>query len=238
MAAGLVGLYGDVLTSALATAASIRTGTPQALHDWDTMPDDRLRAVLRGLNPGAAALGRALARSHDFPRFKTVLHVGGGGLAIGACRTCPGLSAQVVELPRVARISAELIAAEGLGHRVRAVAHDMTAGALADAHDAAVLRNVLQVLAAEAAQRLLANVGHSLRPGGEIFIVGAVLDDDGAGPPGVLALNLFFLNAFPDGEAYTEAEHRLWLKAAGFTDIVRTPLRTGLDHSLITARRA
>jgi SAM-dependent methyltransferase len=231
-------LYSGMFAAVQATVQSVRTGAPQALKDWDRMPDEELRAFLRGLNPAASAQGRALAQERDFSRFRSLLDVGGGGggLAVGACRVCPGLSAQVVELPRVARISRELIAAEGLGERVQAVAHDMTAAPLPGEHDAAVLRNVIQVLGPDAAQRLLANVARSLRPGGELFLLGQVLDDDRAGPPAVLALNLFFLNVFPEGEAYTEAEHRRWLAAAGFIEVTRHLLPT--QHSLLAARRA
>lgn len=232
-------LYTDLFTSVLATAESVRTDAPQAHHDWDRMPENQLRAALRGLNAGAVAQGRALAESHEFSRFGTIVDVGGGGggFAIGACQACPALTAQVVELPRVARITEDLVAAAGLASRVRAVAHDMTATPLPEVHAAAVLRNLLQVLSADNARRVLENVGRSLRPGGEIFIIGAILDDDGTGPSGALALNLFFLNAFQEGEAYTESQYRSWLGAAGFVDIKRSQLRATLGQSLMTARK-
>jgi SAM-dependent methyltransferase len=232
-------MFSDMFSTVLAAARSVRTGAPQALHDWDQMPEEQLRAALRGLNSGAAAHGRALARTHEFSRFKTFLDVGGGGggFAIGACEVCPGLTAQVVELPRVAQISEELVASTGLASRIRVVRHDMTAMPIAQPADAAVLRSLLQVLSADSARRVVEHVAESLRPGGEIFIIGAILDDDGLGPPGVLALNLFFLSAFQDGEAYTESEYRGWLEAAGFGVIRRAALRGGLDVSLMTARR-
>src|SRR5262245_33175359 len=109
-------LYAHMFSSVLLKARSIRTGTPQALQDWDHMPDDQLRPVLRGLNAGATAQGRALARDHDFSRFSTVLDVGGGGggFAIGACEVCPHLSVQVLELARVARLTEEFVASAGL----------------------------------------------------------------------------------------------------------------------------
>ena len=231
-------LYSHMFASVLSTAQSIRTGVPQAVQDWTAMPDDRLRAILRGLNPGAVTQGRALAHAHDFSRFTTILDVGGGGggFAIGACEVCPRLTAQVVELPRVAKISEEFISSAGLAARIRVVSHDITAIPLAGSHDAAVLRNLLQILAADHARRVVENVARSLRPGGEIFILGAILDDDSMGPEGALASNLFFLNVFEDGEAYMEGEHRSWLETAGFTDIKRSPVRGGLDLSLMTAR--
>ncbi len=229
-------LYSHMLSSVLSTAQSVRTGTPQALQDWDHMPDDQLRPVLRGLNAGATAQGRALAR-HDFSRFTTVLDVGGGGggFAIGVCEVCPRVSVQILELPRVARVTEEFVASAGLASRIRVVSHDVAALPLAGSHDAAVLRNLLQVLAPDRARRVVDNVGRSLKPGGEIFIVGAILDDDGRGPQAALDLNLFFLNAFQDGEAYTESEYRGWLEGPGFMDIKRA-LLSG-DLSLMTARK-
>jgi hypothetical protein len=231
-------LYSDIFAATLSTAESVRTGRPAALHDWEHMPEEQLRAVLRGLNPGAAASGRFLVERHDFGRFKRVLDIGGGGggMAIGLCQACPGLEAKIVELPRIAPIANDLVAASGLTSRIRAVSHDITQAPLAELHDAAVLRSFFQVLPPDAARHAAANVGRSIRPGGEVFIIGLVLDDDRGGPAGALGMNLFFLNAYADGEAYTESEYREWLEAAGFTHITRAPF-AGFDNSLITARK-
>src|SRR5262245_41922921 len=121
-------LYSDIFATMLSTAESVRVGGPAAPHDWEHMPEEQARAMLRGLNPGAAASGRTLAEHHDFGRFKSVLDVGGGGggMAIGLCQACPGLEAKIIELPRIARIATELVAASGLSSRIRAVSHDIT----------------------------------------------------------------------------------------------------------------
>jgi hypothetical protein len=89
----------------------------------------------------------------------------------------------------------------------------------------------------ERAQRVVENVGRSLRPNGEIFIIGQIVDDDLAGPPGALAFNLVFLNIYRDGEAYPESSYRRWLASAGFVDVQRRQL-AGPGLSLITGRRA
>lgn len=231
-------LYADMFATVLSTADSVRAGAPTALHDWAHMPEEQLRALLRGLNPGATAAGRMLAEQRDFGRVKSLLDVGGGGggLAIGICQASPGITARVIELPRVAAVCEDLVAAGGLASRIRAIAHDIIESPLADVGDAAILRNFVQVLPPDSARRALDNIGRSVRPEGEIFIIGVILDDDRTGPPGALALNLFFLNAFPEGEAYTESQYREWLEGAGFTDIRRSPF-PGLDHSLMTGRK-
>jgi SAM-dependent methyltransferase len=229
-------LYSDLFASVLPTAQSIRAGTPQAEHDWDSLPDEQLRAVLRGLNAGATAQGQLIARDHDFSRFETILDIGGGGagFAMGACQVCPNLTAQVIELPRVARIAQELIDAAGLASRIRAVSHNIAAAPLPAPQPAAVVRNLLQVLSPERAQRVLENVGRSLRPGGEIFVIGQILDDDLAGPPSAIAFNLVFLNIYRDGEAHSESAYRRWLEVAGFVDVQRMPLVGSSGMSLMT----
>ena len=85
-------LYGDVFATMLSTAESVRTGKPAALLDWEHMPEEQVRALLRGLNSSATAVGWTLAEQHDFGRFSSVLDVagGGGGMAIGLCQACPG----------------------------------------------------------------------------------------------------------------------------------------------------
>jgi len=50
-----------------------------------------------------------------------------------------------------------------------------------------------------------------------------------------VGFNLIFLNIFDEGRAYTEGEHRVWLTAAGFTEIARAPLPEGI--SIMTARK-
>lgn len=233
-------LYSDLFASVLPTAQSIRSGKPHAEHDWDDLPDEQLRAMLRGLNPGAAAQARLIAREHAFDRFESILDIGGGGggFAIGACQACPNLTAQIVDLPRIAPIAQQFVEAAGLVSRIKAVSHDIVDAPLPEVHQAAVVRNLLQVMSTERARRVVENVGRSLRAGGEIFVVGHVLDDDLGGPPGTLAFNLVFLNIYRDGEAYPESTYRKWLESAGFVDVQRRLLPGGSGHSLMTGRRA
>ncbi|MGH2362998.1 MAG: methyltransferase [bacterium] len=232
-------IYSRLFEAVLPTAESIRTGTPQSERDWDSLPDDKLRSTLRGLNAGAMGQARMIAQEYNFGRFESILDVGGGGggFAIGACQVCPTLGAQVVELPRIARIAQDFVEAAGLTSRIKAVTHDIVASPLHETYPAAVLRNLLQVMSAERAQRVVENVASSIRPDGEIFVIGQMLDDDLLGPPGALGVNLVFLNVYRDGEAYTESSYRAWLAHAGFVDLQRGVLPGGLGHSLIRGRR-
>jgi SAM-dependent methyltransferase len=239
---GVHELWSDVWHALLKTAESVRTGAPQAEHDFEAMPRAELAAFLRGQHPLAMAAGHALIDTLKPERPKTLLDVGGGsgGLAIGACEAASHLRATVVELPTVTPITEEFVAAAGLSDRIEIRAADVIRAPLEGSFDVAALRNLLQTLSVEQARQTLHHVGQAIAPGGSVMIIGFILDDTRLGPPVALAYNLFFLNAYEEGEAYTAGEHREWLEAAGFEDVRSGPAPPGFGTpgiGLITARR-
>ena len=88
---------------------------------------------------------------------------------------------------------------------------------------------------AEECQIILKHVGQALNPGGTVFIFGDVLDDSRLTPVALAAVNLFYINVFDGGQAFTEGEHRAWLAEAGFENVKREILPDQL--SLITAKK-
>jgi SAM-dependent methyltransferase len=233
-------LYTDMWTAALDVAQSIRADVPQARHDWEAMPDTELAAIFRGLHGGALATGRQLAASEGLAKFKSLLDVGGGsgGLAIGACESCPDLRATVVELPRIAAIAREFVSQSVHVERIRVLPADVTRAPAPGSYDVAVLRNLIQVLSRDEARRVLANVAASLEPGGALYIVGHVLDDSRLAPVAAVGINLVFLSIYDAGQSYTEGEHRRWLAEAGLADV---EIRYGagpVGSTIIVARKA
>ena len=230
-------LWSDLYAATLQSAESIRSGTPQAKHDFGDMSNDELGAFFRGLHPGAMAAGRYLARKHEFARFRHLLDVAGGsgGLAIAACGECPELQASVAELPSITAFTERFISDAGMTERIGVVAVDLNEGPPEGRYDAAVLRNFIQVLSADQARNVIRHVGEAMEPDGVIHIVGFVLDGDRLSPPEAAAMNLVFLNIYDHGQAYTDEEHRTWLAEAGFVDIERVSLNRGF--SLVTARK-
>ena len=214
-------LYTDMWSAALGVAQSISSGEPHARHDFGAMSDSELGAFFRGLHGGAMATGLMLATAFEFDRFESLLDVGGGsgGVAIAACQNCGSLRATVLELPKVAAIAKTFVEAAGLPQRVDVVETDILNSPPDGTHDVAVLRYLLQVLAPDQARRALRNVGAALRPGGELFIIGHVLDDARQSPEAAVGMNLVFLSLYSDGQSYTETEHRSWIEEAGFTDV-------------------
>jgi len=232
-------LYCDLWSAALTAGQSIGSGVPQVKHDFATMPDEELAAFFRGLHPGALATGRQLAASYGFGRFRNLLDVGGGsgGVAIAACESCPDLKATVIELPKVAPIARSMVHEAKLANRVQVLAADILERAPEGRFDAAVLRNLIQVLGPDAARRALQNVGAAIERGGALFVVGHVLEDTRLAPAAAVGLNLAFLSIYDEGQAHTEREHRTWLADAGFSDVdVRYGAAPG-GASIVAARK-
>jgi len=203
------------------------------------MTDNELGAFFRGQHPGALAMGRQLAQTYAFDRFRSLVDVGGGsgGLAIAACRCCPDLTATIIELPRVASIARSFVHEANLDNRVRVVTGDIVERTPEGRFDVAVLRSVIQVLGPKEAACAIHNVGHAVNAGGAIFIVGHVLKDNRLSPAPAVAMNLVFLNIYDGGQAYTEGEHRTWLVEAGFSDIDVQYGAARAGASIVVARK-
>ena len=218
---GLHGFYKKLWQATLNTAASIRTGTPQARLDFSALPAAELAKYFKGQYPSSLRAGRELAQKVDFGGYQRLLDAGGGtgGLCIGICEANPQLAGTVADLPEVASISRQIITEANLSDRIDVMAVDLVESPPDGAYDAAVLRAVIQVLPTEQARRLIRNIFLALAPGGSIFIVGSILEDTRLAPPAAIGFSLVFLNLYDSGQSYTEAEHRQWLGEAGFTGI-------------------
>ena len=101
--------------------------------------------------------------------------------------------------------------------------------------DAAVLRNLIQVLNPSQAVLALKNVIKAIEPGGTIYIMGSILDDSRLSPKEAVASGLNFLNIYDGGQSFTENQYSHWLDEAGFEGTERVVLPNG--SSIITANR-
>jgi SAM-dependent methyltransferase len=221
----------------LQTATSIRTGLPQAKIDFAQMSSEALTALYRGMYPSTLATARELVRRCDFSTYRTLLDVGGGsaGLAIALTEAYPQLHATVVDLPNVTPITGRVLEEAGATERVHVLTADVVHEPLRGSYEVAVMRAFIQVLSPEHARRALRHVSQVLVPNGVLYIIGQVLDDTRLSPMETVTRNLFFLNIYDEGQAYTEGEHHTWLGEAGFGGFERVPLPEGA--SIISARK-
>lgn len=220
----------------LNTAGMIRAGKPLDKYDYHSTQDE-LVDLFRGLYPGALLDANRLMEQHDFSEFNTLLDVGGGsgGLAIAMVQANPHLQATVLDLPSITPITQQFITEANVAGRVQILAANAVHDSLTGSYDVIVARHLIQVLSADDSRALLANLAAVLNPGGVIFLVGWVLDNSRMSPKKTVGFNLILLNAYPDGQAYTEQEYRHWLNEVGFVDFERVAMSDG--SSIVSARK-
>ena len=220
------------------TDESIRTDLPQAKVDFNRMSPAELSGFLKSIHGNAMATGRGLAKNPSFAGAERVVDIAGGsgGVAIGLCQELPHLFMTVVDLPSVVPTGQEMVSEAALADRITVETADLLEKPLSGKFDIAIARAFFQVLSAENCEIAARNVAAAIPSGGEIFVIGHVLDDSGISPEICVAQNVQFLNIYDQGQAHRESQYRDWLAKAGFVDFERKPESQG--RSLITARKA
>ena len=115
------------------------------------MSEAALGDFYRGTHPGALSAGRTLAKLADLSDVRHLVDVGGGsgGVSIGLCENYPDLRATIAEFDAVVPVTRSIIAEEGMADRIEVIAANVVASELQGEYDAAILRNLIQVLSAE-----------------------------------------------------------------------------------------
>ncbi|PKB71971.1 MAG: hypothetical protein BZY87_02755 [SAR202 cluster bacterium Io17-Chloro-G6] len=211
------------------TADSIKSDAPQARLDFSTMPSEELENFYAGSYAESCAAGRVLVERYDFSAYRKLVDVAGGsgGLSVGVTESCPGIQATVVDLPSTIPLVRKSLDAAGASDRVNTHAANVVDGPFPGGYDVAVMKSIVQVLSADHARSALRHVNQSLEPGGDLFILGTILDDSRLAPSYAVKSNLNYLNIYDEGRAYTEGEYRDWLEEAGFVFSERVVVEDG-----------
>lgn len=224
----------------LKTPDSIRTGVGQAHDEFDftKLPPEKLEVLMRGFHAPALAIGKLLAERFDFSTRHSLVDVGGGsgGAAIALLEKFPLLHATIIEQSNVVPVTQRIVAESSVAERISVIGIDAVRESFPDSYDCAILSGVIQTMSAKEARQLLQNIAHALNPHGELYIIGAILDDSRLTPVEMATINLLFINSFEHGQAYTEGEYRAWLTETGFDDIQREILPDW--RSLLWAHKA
>jgi 2-hydroxy-4-(methylsulfanyl)butanoate S-methyltransferase len=231
------GLLLDLWNATLKTAETIRSGVAQAKHDYKSMSQAELTAMLRGLHGGSIGRARALMAQDDFSAYQSLVDIGGGsgGLAITMTQDFPQLKATVIDLPLITPITRQFVSEAEASDRVTIVTADAVHDSLTGSFDVAVASSFTQVLAAEEVLTAFRNIATILVPGGVLHVITAVLDNSRLSPIETVGVNLVFQNIYDGGQAYTEQEYHSWLIEAGYADFKRVTLPAG--SSILTAHK-
>lgn len=165
--------------------------------------------------------GRHFVRQVDLAQRQRILDLGGGSgcYCIAAVQAHPHLSAVVFDLPPVAEVAREFIAAHGLSHRITAVGGDFTTDPLPSGADVVIMASNLPQYGREIIQAVIRNAWRALRPGGEMHLIGEMLNAERTGPVDPALWGLAEAVSGSTGIAHSVRECIGYLEAAGFAGV-------------------
>ncbi|MBW7900918.1 MAG: methyltransferase domain-containing protein [Rhodocyclaceae bacterium] len=160
--------------------AQVRQG-PQAEREdaagqWSTAARRQLAQDQRAATVPAAV--EIVSRLPEFAAATRLLDLGGGPgwVAIELARQRDGLAGVVFDLPEVAAVAAENIAAAGLADRLSVIGGDLAVDGVGDGYDLVWCSSVLHFV--PDAEAVLRRIMAALRPGGALVCAHAEIGDE------------------------------------------------------------
>jgi len=197
----------------------------------------RYHEATYSIGMGAA---RRFVRQVDLGARRQLLDLGGGSgcYCIVAAQQHPGLRAIVLDLPPVVEVTREFVASHGLSDRVSAVAGDFTRDSLPAGSDVVLMASNLPQYSREIIQAVVARAFAALAPGGEMHLIGEMLDAGRTGPRDPALWGLAEALWGSTGVAHSVQECRGYFERAGFRDIAAREFVPGVLTRLTGTRPA
>ena len=183
---------------------------------------------------------RRFVRQVDLAGRRQILDLGGGSgcYCIVAAQQHPQLRAIVLDLPPVVEVTREFIATHGLTDRVTAVAGDFTRDPLPAGSDVMIMASNLPQYSREIIQAVVARAFAALAPGGEMHLIGEMLDAARSGPRDPALWGLAEALWGSTGVAHSVDECRGYFARAGFQDVAAHEFVPGVLTRLTGTRPA
>jgi hypothetical protein len=164
---------------------------------------------------------RRFVRQVNLAGRRQILDLGGGSgcYCIVAAQRHPGLRAIVLDLPPVVEVTREFITSHGVGDRVTAVAGDFTRDPLPPGADVIIMASNLPQYGREIIQAVIARAFAVLAPGGEMHLIGEMLDAERTGPRDPALWGLAEALWGSTGVAHSVDECRAYFERAGFCEV-------------------
>ncbi len=165
--------------------------------------------------------GRRFARQVDLTGRKKLLDLGGGSGAY--CIACASanqqLRAVVFDLPPVCEVAAQFIAQHGLSDRVSTQGGDFTRDAFPADADVMLMASNLPQYSGEIIAGIIAKAYQALLPGGEMHLIGEMLNAERSGPvdPAMWGLAEVLRNS--TGQAHSVDDCVGYFERAGFAEV-------------------
>jgi hypothetical protein len=230
----LYGFWGN-LTEAL------RTGEPQneakgggpGMFDILYADPARLKGFLAAMTGISHGANMTIARAFPWANYRTYVDVGTaqGDLAAQIALANPHLRGIGFDLPKVAPIFDEYVAALGLSERLTFQTGDFFKQDIPKA-DVVLMGHILHDWDLATKKMLLKKAFDAVPAGGAVVVYEGIIDDDRSKNAFGLLMSLNMLIETPAGFDYTGADCSAWMKEAGFSSTRVEPL-VGPDSMVI-----
>ena len=223
------------LTQALRTGApqnETRSGGPGFFEALYADPA-RLRQFLAAMTGISHGANMTIARAFPWSDHHTFVDVGTaqGDLAAQIALANPQLQGLGFDLPEVAPVFEDYVAAVGVANRLRFVPGDFFKQDFPQA-DVVLMGHILHDWDLPTKKMLIKKAFDAIPAGGALIVYEAIIDDDRSKNAFGLMMSLNMLIETPGGFDYTGADCAGWMKEAGFSTTRVEPL-VGPDSMVI-----
>ncbi|MDE2299161.1 MAG: methyltransferase [Burkholderiales bacterium] len=223
------------LTQALRTGApqnETRNGGPGIFEALYADPA-RLREFLAAMTGISHGANMTIARAFPWKDHRTFVDVGTaqGDLAAQIALANPQLQGFGFDLPEVAPVFEDYVAAIGVADRLRFVPGDFFKQDFPQA-DVVLMGHILHDWDLPTKKMLIKKAFDAVPAGGALIVYEAIIDDDRSKNAFGLMMSLNMLIETPGGFDYTGADCAGWMKEAGFSSTRVEPL-VGPDSMVI-----
>jgi len=215
---------------------ALRSGKP-ALAAEAYLGDNpvRTRTFVQAMHERALGVARALVGILDLQGRRSMLDVGGGPGTYSVLLTerFPGLSAEVLELPGVAAVARELVAAAGASDRVTLRDGDYHSSDFGSGKDVVLMSGMFHRETEHACRGLIARAAACLEPGGLLVVSDVFTDRGGSQPTFAAMFGLNMMLTAPDGGVHSDAAVQGWMADSGFRELRVVPLPPPMPHRVV-----
>jgi cyclopropane fatty-acyl-phospholipid synthase-like methyltransferase len=145
----------------------------------------------------------------------------------------PALRSEVIELPGVAAVARELVAAAGASERVVLRDGDYHNADFGSGKDVVLMSGMFHRESEQACQDLIARAAACLNPGGLLVVSDVFTDQGGCQPTFAAMFGLNMMLTAPDGGVHADVDVMRWMADKGLRELRCEPLPPPMPHRVV-----
>lgn len=221
------------LSESVATGSSVRGSSSHAKDEAQR------ESFLMGMFNLASLIAPLRAATIDLSSCHSLLDLGGGPgtYAIHFCQANPQLTATIYDLPTTRKFAEKTVLRFNLEERISFISGDYQVDQMPPGFDAVWLSHVVHSEAPKGCLELLRKGVAALNSGGILMVQEFIMNNEKTGPqfPALFSLNM--LLGTDNGQAYSEAELKEMMEAAGLSEVVRLGLELPNGADVMLGRK-